>query len=147
MRQSFRFLLFRGGVHRVNLRPMTASNVFMDHAAELFAPLGPIAVRRMFGGAGVFCRGIMFALIVDDTLYLKADAETKGDFEARGVGPFVYNGRGKPVAMSYWQLPPDLMDDQDELLDWARKAYAVARKQKAEEPPPSRRPTMARHRR
>ncbi|MBP7065130.1 TfoX/Sxy family protein [Ferrovibrio sp.] len=126
---------------------MTASNDFMEHAAELFAPLGPIAVRRMFGGAGVYCRGVMFALIVDDTLYLKADAETKGDFEARGVGPFVYTGKGKPVAMSYWQLPAEVIDEPETLLEWARKAYAVARKQKAETPPPSRRTGMARHRR
>ncbi len=126
---------------------MSASQDFMDHAAELFAPLGLIAVRRMFGGAGVYCRGVMFALIVDDTLYLKADAETKGDFEARGAGPFVYTGRGKPVAMSYWQLPPELIDQQDELIEWARKAYAVARKQKAEIPPPSRRAGSLRHRR
>jgi DNA transformation protein len=140
VRQSFRRFPFSAPGNRFILPAMTASKDFMEHAAELFAPLGPIAVRRMFGGAGIYCRGIMFALIADDVIYLKADAETRGDFEAKGVGPFIYSAKGKPISMSYWQLPPELLDQPDDLLEWARKALGVARKQKAEAPPPSRRP-------
>src|SRR3546814_9739567 len=58
-----------------SLRRMSASPEFVDFAQELFAPLGGVSIRRMFGGAGLYCRGLMFGLIHDDTIYLKADAE------------------------------------------------------------------------
>lgn len=125
---------------------MTTSPEFIEFAQELFAPLGAVSVRRMFGGAGIYCRGIMFGLIADDTIYLKADAESSKGFAARGCAPFVYDGKGKPVQMSYWQMPPELIDDADEALAWARTALAVARAQKTEVPPPSRRGVSVRRR-
>ncbi|MCW0235496.1 MAG: TfoX/Sxy family protein [Ferrovibrio sp.] len=126
---------------------MTASRDFTAFIQELFAPLGGVSLRPMFGGAGVYCKGLMFGLIADDTVYLKADADSKKAFEARGCGPFVYDGKGKPVAMSYWKLPPDLIDDAEQALAWARTALDVARAQKAAVPPPSRRITLGAARR
>jgi DNA transformation protein len=126
---------------------MTASRDFTAFVQELFAPLGGIAVRPMFGGAGIYSRGVMFALIDDDTLYLKADAESKKAFEARGCEPFVYDSKGKPVQMSYWKLPPELVDDADEAVKWAQAALTVARAEKAATPPPSRRVTLGAARR
>ena len=49
------------------------ASTFQDHLAELFAPLGGVVFRRMFGGVGVFRDGLMFALVADDVLYMKAD--------------------------------------------------------------------------
>lgn len=126
---------------------MTASRDFTTFVQELFAPLGGVSLRPMFGGTGVYSKGLMFGLIADDTVYLKADAESKKAFEARGCGPFVYDGKGKPVAMSYWKLPPELIDNADEALAWARTALDVARAQKAAVPPPSRRITLGAARR
>lgn len=126
---------------------MAADSDFLDFVAELFAPLGGVAVRRMFGGAGVYSRGVMFGLVANDTLYLKADVETKADYEAYGMGPFVYDGKGKPIAMSYWQLPAEVVDDPDQAVVWARKALGVARAQKSATPPPSRRAQPTRRRR
>ncbi|MFC3677663.1 TfoX/Sxy family protein [Ferrovibrio xuzhouensis] len=123
---------------------MDTSPDFLDFAQELFAPLGGVSVRRMFGGAGLYCRGLMFGLIHDDTIYLKADAETAKAFEARGCGPFTYEGKGKPVQMSYWQMPADLIDDADEAVAWAKTALGVARAQKAATPPPARRQPVRR---
>lgn len=118
---------------------MAASPEFTDFVQELFAPLGGVSIRRMFGGAGIYCRGLMFGLIADDTIYLKADGESKTAFEARGCGPFVYDGKNRPVQMSYWQLPADLIDDPDEAVAWARTALEVARRQRAAAPPQARR--------
>lgn len=123
---------------------MAASPDFLEFAQELFAPLGGVTTRRMFGGAGLYCRGLMFGLIHDDTIYLKADAETAKAFEARGCGPFTYEGKGKPVQMSYWQMPADLVDDADEAVTWAKTALGVARAQKAAVPPSSRRQAVRR---
>ena len=69
----------------------------------------------------------MFAILADDTLYLKADALSARDFAAEGKGPFTYRPKGQaPVAMSYWEVPERLLDDPEELATWARRAYAVA---------------------
>ena len=68
----------------------------------------------------------MFALIIDETLYFKADDSNRAAFEQAGCAPFVYLVKGKPVALSYWQVPPDLFDDSDQLGQWAQKAYQVA---------------------
>ena len=61
---------------------------------DLFAPFGPVAVRRMFGGAGVYCDGLMFGLVSDDTLYFRVDDGNRGAFEAEGLSPFTYEGKG-----------------------------------------------------
>jgi DNA transformation protein len=106
---------------------------FQDHLADLFAPLGGVVFRRMFGGLGIFRDGRMFALVAGDVLYMKADAATSPSYAAEGSGPFVYAGmRGKATAMAYWQVPERLLDDPDEFVAWARAAFAVAlRTQKA----------------
>ena len=105
---------------------MAASDGFTELLQDLLAPLGAISIRRMFGGAGVYCNGTMFGLIDDDALYLKVDDTNRPDFQAEDLRPFVYDGKGKPIEMSYWRAPERLLDDPDEMLDWARKAVAVS---------------------
>jgi len=109
---------------------MTMSPEFRDYLLDMLRPLGAVTARAMFGGGGLYLDGQMFALIFDDTLYLKADAETKGDFEARGMEPFTYEIEGRPgaVEMSYWEAPPELLDDADELCTWAGRAWQAARR-------------------
>jgi DNA transformation protein len=126
---------------------MPANPDFTEFVQDLFAPLGGISARRMFGGAGLYCRGVMFGLVYDDAIYLKADAESSQDFLARGCGPFTYEGKGKPVRTSYWQMPAGLVDDQEEAVLWAKRALAIAKAQKAATPPPSRRITLGAARR
>jgi DNA transformation protein and related proteins len=123
---------------------MTTSEAFLDFLRDALAGLGPVVVRRMFGGAGISCDGVMFALVADNTLYLKADAESRAAFEAEGLGPFVYEGRGKPVAMSYWRAPERLLDESDELLAWARTALAVAHREATAKPRRAKRKMAAR---
>jgi len=106
-----------------------------DHIVELFAGFGPVTVRRMFSGFGIYADGTMFALAARGAIYLKADAETAAAFEREGRGPFSYAAKGgKRTIMSYWQLPDRLYDDADELADWARTALAAARRAKAPKP-------------
>jgi DNA transformation protein and related proteins len=96
---------------------------------ELFAGLGPVAVRRMFSGAGVFADGLMIALVVDGVIYLKADDSFVPLFEREGQTPFSYKTRdGKRTLNSYWRMPERLYDEPDELAEWARLALATARR-------------------
>jgi len=99
-----------------------------DHIAELFSAFGPVSVRRMFGGAGLYADGTMFALIADGVIYLKASPEGTAAFEHEGCAPFSYATKnGKRGVMSYWRMPDRLYDDPDELAQWARTALAAAR--------------------
>jgi DNA transformation protein len=105
---------------------MTADREFVGYVVESLRDLGPVGARRMFGGHGIFMNGLMFGLIADDQLYLKVDDGNRAAFEAEGLQPFTYNGKGKPVAMSYREAPSEGFDDPEILCDWAREAYAAA---------------------
>src|SRR5688572_20472979 len=94
---------------------------------ELFQEFGPVSVRRMFGGAGIFVDGRMIGLVSRDAIYLKADAETIPSFQQEGLAPFSYATRdGEHQLTSYWRMPDRLYDDPEELARWARTAHAVA---------------------
>jgi len=108
---------------------MSASRGFLELLEDLLSPLGPISVRRMFGGAGIYCEGHVFAFVDDDQLFLKTAAEGQAAFEAEGTGPFTYMTKHGPgTLMSYWRAPERLFDDPDEMVAWARTALAVARR-------------------
>jgi len=106
---------------------MTVSSEFIEFLLETLAPLGSVQSRRMFGGAGLYCDGVMFALIADDAVYLKASDKTSEAFVDEGLKPFTYHGKNKPITMSYWRIPERLFDDQDEFVAWAEIALGVAR--------------------
>jgi DNA transformation protein len=87
---------------------------------------------------------MMFGLVADDTLYLKADAETKAAFEAEGLGPYGYGGKGKRIDLPYWRAPERLLDDPDEMVEWARIALGAARRAAAAKPKRKKTSTPAR---
>jgi DNA transformation protein len=105
---------------------------FHDFVRELFAGIGPVTVKRMFGGAGGYADGVMFLLIADDTIYLKADDALKAELRKEGSGPFVWEPEsgpraGEKVEMGYWRLPEAALDDPELATEWGRKALAVAK--------------------
>ena len=81
----------------------------------------------MFGGWGIYHEDVMFALIADDELYFKVDAENRSHFEGRALGPFVYEGGGKRVAMSYHRAPEEVFDE-DAMTRWANLALGAAKR-------------------
>ena len=98
-----------------------------DAIADLFAAFGPVAVRRMFGGAGLYADGLMFALWAGETFYLKADAALAEDLKGRGSVPFSYEAKGVVRTMSgFWSVPEEALDDADDLASLARRALFVA---------------------
>ncbi len=99
----------------------------IEFLSDILAPLGHVTARRMFGGAGIYCDGVIFGLHIEDVLYLKADATSIPAFEAEGCGPFSYETKtGARAVMSYWRAPERLYDEADEFVEWARRALAVS---------------------
>src|SRR5258708_991090 len=105
---------------------------------DLFRDFGPVNVRRMFGGVGIFVDGLMIALVTsDDVIYLKADGETFPSLEKEGLAPFSYAPRGGEHPLpSYGGMPGRLYDDGEELARWARDAHGVALRRAAAKPRP-----------
>lgn len=99
---------------------------FASHVVDLMQSVGPVNAKRMFGGYGIFLDGLMFALIADQTLYLKADKESESDFNDRGLEVFTYNKKGKEYAMSYFQAPEETLEDAEQMNIWANTAYGAA---------------------
>ena len=109
---------------------------FRDYVVDLLAGLGEVKIKLMFGGAGVYFKDQMFALLADERIYLKANDETRGAFEAEGSKPFVFESKaGETIMTSYVEVPSRLLDDTDELAKWARRAYEVALKGRAKKKP------------
>lgn len=104
----------------------------MDDGAirDTFAGLGPVTIKKMFGGKGVYFDGVIIALEVDGEVLLKADKVSAPEFEAAGSRQWVYEGHKnrKPTAMPYWSIPETAVDDPDEMTAWARKALEAGRR-------------------
>lgn len=94
---------------------------------EQLSVLGPVTARRMFGGVGLFHRGVMFGLIARAELYFKVGDANRPAYEAAGEAPFTYEThKGVNTLHSYWRCPPDLLDDAETLQAWARAAIDAA---------------------
>ena len=102
------------------------SNAFVDYVIELFGPFGTTKAHRMFGGHGVYLDGLMFAIVSDDTLYLKADQMNLVEFEQAGCEMFAYTRKGKRATLNFYRAPEDAMESPELMLPWARTAYAAA---------------------
>ena len=89
----------------------------------------------MFGGGGLYVDGLIVALEVGGTLYLKTDEQTRQAFANAGGAPFVYEGKGKPITMSYWTAPDDAMDSSDVMRPWARLALEASQRSAASKKP------------
>lgn len=119
---------------------MAVSREFIGYLEDLFSVMPGTSVKRMFGGAGVFRHGLMYALALDDgKIALKADSHTIPDFQAEGCEEWVYHDkRGSKKSMNYWYMPEHLADDSDELRRWSQKAFEVAVRADNAKPPRQR---------
>lgn len=109
---------------------------YADYLHEVFDLFGPITARKMFGGYGIYHKGLMFALVAEETLYLKADGENSSYFEKEGLGQFEYNKNGKLVKMSYYRAPDEIMDDREQAAMWAHRSFEAALRSRASKSKP-----------
>ncbi|MGI9481821.1 MAG: TfoX/Sxy family protein [Hyphomicrobiales bacterium] len=114
---------------------MPVSSEFLEHVVEVLEEFGPVEARRMFGGAGIFRDNLMFILIVDETLYFKADENNAADFDAEGLEPFIYDTKKGPRTINGLRLAPEIcLEDPSEMARWAQGAFDAALKADARKP-------------
>jgi DNA transformation protein len=115
---------------------MAVSESLVALLQEQLEPLGRITLKRMFSGAGVYCDGVIFGLILRDTLHFKVDDGNRAAYAAEGMAPFSYQAKGRRVEVgAYWRVPERLLDEPDEMLEWARAALAAGRRATADKTP------------
>jgi DNA transformation protein len=94
---------------------------------EMFAPLGAVSLRRVFGVYGLYLGDAMFGLVADERIYLKTDETSRMAFEHSGSHAWTYAARnGERNVTSYWEIPAALYDEPEELASWARQAHDIA---------------------
>ena len=121
---------------------MVASKEFVAFVIEQLAGFGETNARRMFGGAGLFREGLMFALVADDVLFFKADDDNSAAFDNEGLAPFSYaTSSGERRLTSYRKAPERCLDDPEEMVHWARTAFAAATRADAAKPKSKRKRT------
>ena len=98
---------------------------------DVFSRLEGVTARAMFGGYGLYLNGAIFGIIADEVLYFKVDERSRGDYEAAASKPFSYEAKGgKWVAMSYWEVPSEILEDPDRVAEWARRSAKIFKKSK-----------------
>ena len=108
---------------------MAVSEEYLDYVLEQLECVGSVAPQRMFGGVGLYLDGLFFALIADNILRFKVDESNKKKFESRGMEAF-HPYRHKSTTMQYYEVPIEVLEDQEILRIWAEKALAVASRKK-----------------
>ena len=109
---------------------MAMNSDFADEAVERLQRVIPgLHARRMFGGVGLYSEEQFFGIVAFDRLWFKVDDSNRADYEARGMPPF-QPFPDRPTVMSYYEIPPDLLDDAEELRVWAMRSVAIARRTK-----------------
>jgi len=103
-----------------------SSKEFVKYIEEILDPFGPIKIRAMFGGYGIYKSDLIFALIIDSELYFKADAPAAEYFKSQGSRPFTYSGKGKTISMPYFIVLSEVLEDPEMLQFWFDMAYNSA---------------------
>lgn len=105
---------------------MTNMGEFVLYVLDMLHDFGLVKATAMFGGYGIYRDGIIFAIVVDDTLYIKADDNNRALFEKKDLSRFSYMKKGKECSMSYYMVPEEAIDDKSALCYWAREGYGAA---------------------
>lgn len=108
---------------------MAVSDDYLEYLLDQLSTWGGVTSRKMFGGAGLYRDGKMFALIADDVAYLKVDDSNRDKYLAAGSAPF-QPYPDKPNTMPYYEIPPDVLESPNDLISWAKASLAIQKKKK-----------------
>jgi DNA transformation protein and related proteins len=99
---------------------------FKDFVLDQLRDLDDVEARRMFGGYGLYRDETFFGIIHKDRVYFKIDDSTVGEYRKRKMKPFRPNSR--QTLRSYYRVPLDILEDMEELCEWATRAISCQEK-------------------
>ena len=103
-----------------------ADESFKEFVLDQLSALPDVRARAMFGAHGLYQGESFFAILDEGRLFFKTDAQSQTDYSARGMGPFTYESKGRVMTMSYHEVPPDVLENREDLVAWARRAIQIA---------------------
>ena len=106
---------------------MKNKNEFLNYMLDLLEPMGELSYKPLFGGYAICKHDAAFALVFDATVYFKTDMTNRKDYESYSSNPLTYQKQGKTISLSNLEVPAEVMEDQDRLLQWANTAYKIAK--------------------
>jgi DNA transformation protein len=110
---------------------MAVTPGFREFVLAQLDELGDVTPKAMFGELGLYHRGVFFAIVAGDQVFLRVDEESRKTYEAEGMRPFSPNGIMS--SRRYYAVPLAVLESAAELTGWARRAVAAAQR-----PEPSR---------
>lgn len=120
---------------------MPQKSEFVEYLIEMLQPLGVIRPKSMFGGWGFYADERFFAIVAEETFYVKVDETSRAEFEARGLKPFRYEVRGElQASLNYYEVPAEAMDDREILCEWGRKGLEAAVRAAGQKKPKPKKP-------
>jgi DNA transformation protein len=99
---------------------------FKEFVLDQLGALPDVRAKAMFGAHGIYSGETFFGILDEGRLFFKTDAASVVDYTARGMEPFTYESRGKVLTMSYHEVPPEVLEQPTELVEWARRAIKIA---------------------
>ncbi|MDC8003663.1 TfoX/Sxy family protein [Aureisphaera galaxeae] len=105
---------------------MAVSEEYAKFVEDQLSEFGPVDMKRMFGGIGIFREGLMFGKIGSDIFRLKVDETNQKEYEENGMKP--YYSEKKKKGMPYWEVPQEVLEDRTLLAEWAGKSFEIAKK-------------------
>ena len=105
-----------------------ADDTFKSFVLDQLAMMPELRARAMFGGHGLYSGDYFFGILFEGGVFFKADETTRAAYESRGMKPFTYEMKGRVMTMSYYELPPDVLENATEAVVWAKQAVQVAAK-------------------
>jgi DNA transformation protein len=101
-------------------------NSFKEFVLDQLSVLPEVRAKAMFGAHGLYQNEHFFAILDEGRLFFKTDAQSQADYVAHGMGPFTYESKGRTLTMSYHEVPPDVLENPQRLVEWARRAIQIA---------------------
>ncbi len=107
---------------------MNSGNEFSNYILDTLSPLGEIILGRFFGGTSLKCRGKQFCMIMKNRLYFRVNKNSLNSYLQHDAAPFSYlTKKGRVYVRSYYEVPSDILDDEEILLSWAEIAIEASR--------------------
>jgi DNA transformation protein len=129
----------------VKFRSLRVTPEFRDFVLDQLARVPQLRAKTMFGGIGLYSGDSFFGILAADELFFKVDLSNRAEYEAAGSEPF-RPVAARPVTMSYWRVPLEVLEDSGELATWALAAIRAAGNA-AMKPKPKKKPTKKKKKR
>ena len=98
---------------------------FLQYALDLFNPLGRLSTKTLFGGNAILKNNITFAMVFDGSIYLKTNKNTVKKYLDLNSKPLSYKKNNKTIKLRYYEIPVEILDEEDQLIQWAIEATEI----------------------